>query len=149
MSTRRVLAAAGASALLLVGAVAMAAPSSAETKGVDALPANMKITAQDVISVNVLNAPVCTGTTGFVAIVAGRQDAVTLATTGVPNSAVCNGTTLSATVTPTSSAKKNAVVKFSATVTATGEKVVQTLVVHVDKGKPGKPGNSGNHGKPS
>jgi hypothetical protein len=109
----------------------------------------MKITAQDVISVNVPNAPVCTGTTGFVAVVAGRQDAVTLATPGVANSAACNGTTLTATVTPTSSVKKNAVVKFSSTVTATGEKVVQTLVVHVDKSKPGKPGNSGNHGNPS
>jgi catabolite regulation protein CreA len=146
MSKRTILAATGASALLMVGAVAAAAPSSAETKTVSALPANVKMAPGDVISVSVLNSPVCTGTTGFLANVPGHQDAVTLATSTMPNSAACSGTTLTATISPTASTKRNAVVKFRATVTATGEQVVQTLVVHVAKGKPG---NSGNHGRPA
>lgn len=119
---------AGAGALLL----GMAGPALAATS-VTTLPANVKIASTDTVAVNVPNAAVCAaGFTDFRAFIPGRQDAVAV------SGQACSGTTLVATVTPTASAKKNAVVKFTSMVN--GQMVVQTLVVHVDKAKPANPG---------
>lgn len=131
-----IMAVAGATALLMVGAIAAAAPSSAEAMTVDALPANVKIQTTDTVTVNVPASPVCAaGYTDFKAFSPGKQDAVNI------DAASCSGTTLTATLSPSTSKKRNAVVKFTSTV---GEKVVSTLVVHVNKARGGgKPANTG------
>jgi hypothetical protein len=130
MSTRmiRTLALAVGAGALVLGAAAPAMAVTAPTP-VTTLPANVKIATDGSIALNVANAAVCAATpTEFKAFSPGKQDAVT-------TSASCSGTTLVGTVTPTASKKKNAVVKFTSTVN--GEKVVQTLVVHVNRAKPG------------
>ena len=128
-----ILAAIGVAGLVL--AVAGAGPSSAAVTTVTSLPANVTIEATDTVSVSVTSSPVCAaGTTDFRAFSPGKQDAVTTI-------AACSGTTLTATVTPSASAKRVAVVKFTSTLS--GQKVVQTLVVHVNKAKPGKPTSPG------
>jgi hypothetical protein len=83
----------------------------------------------DVASVSVPAAPVCIPG-AFDAFVAGRQDAVTLRDATGASTARCSGTTLLATVTPTTSRKSNAVVKFRL-VRPDNSRVVMTLVVHL------------------
>ena len=136
---RRVLALAGAGALAITGVVGVAGPAAAtDAKVVTSLPANVRVVADQAVTVAVPLSPVCAaGFTEFMAFIPGHQDGVTLALGSVPNTAICNGTTLNATVTPTASKNRNAVVKFTSMVN--GAKVVQTLVVHVAKAKPGKP----------
>lgn len=121
---------AGVLALLLVSA----APASAAVD-VSSLPSNVKVAVGDTVSVSVLGAAVCAGTTGVKAFTPGKQDAVTVTT---PAACSAEGT-LTATITPkATSPKKNAVVKFTAM--KGEEKIVQTLVVKVT-GKTNKPGN--------
>ena len=125
---------AGVGALVL----GMAAPALAVTN-VTSLPSNVKIAANDTVQVTVAGAAVCApGTTGFRAFIPGRQDAVAI------TNAQCTDGTLTALITPPASAKKNAVVKFTS---LSGDaKVVQTLVVRVDKAKPAKPAKPGGVG---
>ena len=136
MTTTRaksVVAITGATVLLMVGAIAAAVPASATVVNVTSLPASVTIAPADTVNVAVPLSPVCVaGFTDFHAFLPGNQDAVSLNATGS-----CSGTTLVATVTPTASSKKNAVVKFTSMVG--GAKVVQTLVVHVSKAKAANP----------
>lgn len=130
MTMKRIGAAVGAAALLLTVGVGTA---SAETVTVTTLPGNVKMMPTDSLTLNVANATVCPGAGWTLkAALPGKQDAVTL--TGVQ----CNGTTLVGTITKSSTShKKNAVVKLTATNTATSETVMMELVVHV-KMKPSK-----------
>lgn len=135
----RTVVAVGASALMMLGAGLTPAAAALAPVVVDKLPANVKLADDQAVSVNVVAAPVCAaGTEQFKAFVPGKHDAVT----GYA-AAVCEAGTLKATITENlSSKKKSAVVKFTAIVTASGEKVVQTMVVHVTKTKapnPNKP----------
>lgn len=104
----------------------MAGPAQADSYTVTSLPDSIKIKRTDVVYVNIPDSAVC-GAGTFSARVAGRQDAVTLS-----GSAMCSGTTLMATVTPTSSKKRNATVKFRL-VRTDGSSVVMTLVVHIKR----------------
>ena len=112
----------GAGALVL----GSAGPALAASPGpVTTLPANAEVAANDSLSVSVADSPVCA--TGYVDLVSfnpgkGNRDVVTVAV-------LCADGTLTATVTPTGSAKKSTVVKFSSMVD--GKKVTQSLVVHV------------------
>lgn len=146
--TRTFLGVIAGGALLATGAIA--APGTAfaatapTTVTVTSLPANVSITAADTVQVTVPNSALCAaGVTLNAATIAGRQDAVSVT---VP--ALCTGGTLTATVKPTGSAKRNAVVKFTGTSTtqdstSAGTLVVRTivgtLVVRISKPRPGKP----------
>ena len=117
----------GAAALT---ALALTAPSAAAaTLEVTNLPTAVTMSRTDVVSVRIVDAPVC-AVGAFQAFIAGRQDAVTLNDSGGVSTARCSGTTLLATVTPTTSAKRNAVVKFRL-IKPDNSRVVMTLVVHV------------------
>lgn len=83
----------------------------------------------DVVSVWVVDAPVCAAG-ALQAFIAGRQAAVTLNDSGGVSTARYSGTTLFATVTPTTSVKRNAVAKFRL-IKPDNSRVVMTLVVHI------------------
>ena len=122
----------GVSALVLALAPLVASTSaSAATVAVTSLPASITMSRTDTAVVSVPAAPVCIPG-AFDAFVAGRQDAVTLRDSSGMTTARCSGTTLLATVTPTTSAKRNAVVKFRV-IRPDNSRVVMTLVVHLSR----------------
>lgn len=121
----------GASALVLALAPLVASPASAATVTVTSLPASITLARTDVALVSVPAAPVCIPG-AFDAFIAGRQDAVTLRDSSGASTARCSGTTLLATITPTASAKRNAVVKFRV-IRPDNSRVVLTLVVHLKR----------------
>lgn len=117
------------SALVLALAPIVATSASAASVSVTSLPTAVTMSRGDVVAVSVPASPVC-AVGAFDAFVAGRQDAVTLRDPAGVSTARCSGTTLVATVTPTASAKRNAVVKFRL-VRPDNSRVMMTLVVHV------------------
>jgi hypothetical protein len=119
----------GVSALVLALAPFVATSASAASVSVTSLPSAVTIARGDVVAVSVAASPVC-ASGAFDAFVVGRQDAVTLRDPAGVITARCSGTTLTATVTPTASAKRNAVVKFRL-VRPDNSRVMMTLVVHV------------------
>lgn len=121
----------GASALVLALAPVVATSASAATVSVTSLPASITMSRTDTAVVSVPGAPVCIPG-AFDAFVAGRQDAVTLRDSTGASTARCSGTTLLATVTPTTSAKRNAVIKFRV-IRPDNSRVVMTLVVHLSR----------------
>lgn len=109
-----------------LGAVALGVgPASAATVDVSSLPESVRITTSDSISVTDSNSLLC-GNGDLRVFVPGRQDAVSVS--GVS----CDSGNLQATITPTNSSKKNAVVKFKL-VKADDSVAVLTLVVHVKR----------------
>lgn len=121
----------GVSAVVLALAPLVATSASAATVAVTSLPASITMSRTDTAAVSVPAAPVCIPG-AFDAFVAGRQDAVTLRDSSGMTTARCSGTTLLATVTPTTSAKRNAVVKFRV-IRPDNSRVVMTLVVHLSR----------------
>lgn len=119
----------GVSALVLALTPLVATSASAATVAVPSLPASITMSRTDTAVVSVPAAPVCIPG-AFDAFIAGRQDAVTLRDSTGVSTARCSGTTLLATITPTTSQKRNAVVKFRL-VRPDNSKVVLTLVVHL------------------
>lgn len=87
------------------------------------------MSCSDAAVVGVPVAPVCIP--GAIdAVIVGRQDASTLRNSAGASTARCSGTTRLATITPTTSSKRNAVVKFRL-VRPDNSRVVLTLVVHL------------------
>lgn len=111
-------------AALAVAALPMA-PAAAATVDVSNLPAAITIGAGDRIDVTDSKTLLC-GSGELDVYVPGRRDAV--AVTNVN----CDGRTLNATITPTTSSKENAVVKFRLR-KDNGSIAMLTLVVHVDR----------------
>lgn len=129
LAPRRVVMGLGVSALVLALAPVVATAASAATVDVTRLPSAVTMSRSDVAVVSVPSSPLC-APGAFDAFVAGRQDAVTLRDAAGASTARCSGTTLLATVTPTTSSKRNAVVKFRL-VRPDNSRVVMTLVVHL------------------
>lgn len=129
LAPRRALIGLGTSALVLALAPVAATAASAATVDVTQLPSSVTMTRSDVAVVSVPSSPLC-APGAFDAFVAGRQDAVTLRDASGVSTARCSGTTLLATVTPTASPKRNAVVKFRL-VRSDNSRVMMTLVVHL------------------
>lgn len=121
----------GASALVLALTPFVASSASAATLTVTSLPASITMSRSDTAVVSIPAAPVCIPG-AFDAFIAGRQDAVTLRDATGASTARCSGTTLLATVTPTTSVKRNAVVKFRV-IRPDNSRVVMTLVVHLSR----------------
>ena len=111
------------SALAIAGATAT--PATAATVDVSSLPTALTISESDRIDVTDVNTLLC-GKGDLAAYVPGRQDAV------VVSSVSCTGMTLTATILPTTSPKKNAVVKFRLR-KPDGSVALLTLVVHVQR----------------
>lgn len=131
LSPVRTAVAMGTSALVLALAPVVANSASAATVSVTSLPASITMSRTDTAVVSVPAAPVCIPG-AFDAFVAGRQDAITLRDSAGASTARCSGTTLLATITPTASGKRNAVVKFRL-VRPDNSRVVLTLVVHLSR----------------
>ena len=129
LTPRRALIGLGTSALVLALAPVVATAASAATVDVTRLPSSVTMSRSDVAVVSVPSSPLC-APGAFDAFVAGKQDAVTLRDGSGASTARCSGTTLIATVTPTASSKRNAVVKFRL-VRPDNSRVVMTLVVHL------------------
>lgn len=121
----------GASALVLALAPLVASSATAATVSVTSLPSSVTMSRSDTAVVSVPAAPVCIPG-AFDAFIAGRQDAITLRDSAGVSTARCSGTTLLATITPTASEKRNAVVKFRL-VRPDNSRVVLTLVVHLTR----------------
>lgn len=119
----------GVSVLVLALAPLVASTATAATVAVTSLPASVTMSRTDTAVVSVPGAPVCIPGS-FGAFVAGRQDAVSLRDSAGISTARCSGTTLHATVTPTTSTKRNAVVTFRV-IRPDSSRVVMTLVVHL------------------